>query len=106
MHVPTAQVLPLLGLVRRRLGEDVSLGSLAAAAGRSPFEVHRAFRKVTGETTKRYTGRLRLDRAAAALLLGTQSILEIALESGFASHEVFSRAFLRRFGMTPRAYRA
>lgn len=106
MHVPTAQVLPLLGLVRRRLDEDVSLSAIADAARRSRFDVHRAFRRVTGETTKKYTSRLRLDQAAAGLLLGTRSILDIALDSGFASHEVFSRAFLRRFGMTPRAYRA
>ena len=106
MHVPTAQILPLLGVVRHNLDDDVSLSALALAARRSRFGVHRAFRKVTGETTKRYTSRLRLDRAAAELLLGDRSILDIALDSGFASHEVFSRAFLRRFGMSPRAYRA
>lgn len=53
----------------------------------------------------RSTSRLRLDRAAAVLLGGDRPILEIAHDSGFASHEVFSSAFLRRFGMTPRAYR-
>ena len=110
MSVPT--ILPLLRVVGSRLADDVSLGALATAARRSPFEVHRAFRRVTGETTKRYTARLRLERAAAQLLLdradrrGRRSILEIALDSGFASHEVFTRAFLRRFQMSPRAYRA
>jgi AraC family transcriptional regulator len=99
-------VLPLLGVIRRGLDEDLSLAALARVARRSPFEVHRAFRRLTGETPKRYTSRLRLDRAAAELVLGKRSVLEIALDSGFASHEVFSRAFLRRFGMTPSAYRA
>jgi len=32
-------------------------------------------------------------------------VLEVALACGFASHEVFCRAFRRRFGITPRAYR-
>jgi AraC-like DNA-binding protein len=52
------------------------------------------------------TSRLRLDRAAAELVHGTRSVLAIALDSGFVSHEAFSRAFLRRFAMTPGAYRA
>jgi AraC family transcriptional regulator len=106
MHVSSAEILPLLGVIRRHLDGDLSLAKLATAAGRSPFALHRAFRQVTGETTKRYTSRLRLDRAAAELLLSPRSILDVALDSGFASHEVFTRAFLRRFGMSPRAYRA
>ncbi|HEY5923570.1 MAG TPA: GyrI-like domain-containing protein, partial [Kofleriaceae bacterium] len=40
------------------------------------------------------------------LVLTKRAILEIALDAGFASHEVFTRAFLRRFGMSPRSYRA
>jgi AraC family transcriptional regulator len=107
MFVPTSHVLPLLGIVCRSVGpRDVSLGALARMARRPPHELHRAFLRVTGETPKRYTARLRLDHAAAQLLAGDAPILEIALASGFASHEVFTRAFLRRFGMSPRAYRA
>ena len=50
--------------------------------------------------------RQRLDRAADALLHGDREVLEIAVNAGFATHETFSCAFLRRFGMTPSAYRA
>lgn len=59
-----------------------------------------------GETPKQYAERLRLQRAAGELLLGERSVLEIALSTGFASHEVFTRAFRRLFGCTPTAYRA
>ena len=104
MPIPTSLVLSVLPSVRH--AEDVSLAALAKRARRSPFELHRAFRRVTGETPKHYTARLRLEAAAAQLVLSRRAILEIALDAGFASHEVFTRAFLRRFGMTPRAYRA
>jgi AraC family transcriptional regulator len=106
MPIPASVVLPLLGRVAHDLDGDVSLAAFAKSARRSPFEVHRAVRRLTGETTKRYTSRLRLDHAAAELVLTKRAILDIALEAGFASHEVFTRAFLRRFGMSPRAYRA
>lgn len=101
-----AQMLPLLGQIQRDLDGDLSLAALARRAGRSPFELHRAFRRATGETAKRYTQRLRLERAAVELVRTRRGILEIALDVGFASHEVFTRAFLRRFGMSPRSYRA
>lgn len=104
MPIPTSLVLSVLSA--SHFGDDVSLAALARRARRSPFELHRAFKRVTGETTKRYTARVRLDRAAAQLVLGDRAILDIALECGFQSHEVFTRAFLRRFGMSPRAYRA
>ena len=96
MPVPSSLVLPLLGRAARRLDSDVSLAEFAKEARRSPFEVHRAVRRLTGETTKRYTSRLRLDYAAAELVLGKRGILEIALDAGFASHEVFTRAIRPR----------
>jgi AraC family transcriptional regulator len=103
MPIPTSLVLSVLPSTR---DDNVSLAALAKRARRSPFELHRAFRRVTGETPKHYTARLRLEAAAAELVLSRRAILEIALDAGFHSHEVFTRAFLRRFGMTPRAYRA
>ena len=59
-----------------------------------------------GETPKQYTQRLRLERAASRLLLNDDSVLTVALDAGFNSHEVFTRAFRRYFGRTPVAYRA
>ncbi len=101
-----ADVLSLLRHVGRGLDGDVSLEALAARSGWSSFHFHRAFRRVVGETPKAYTQRLRLDRAAARLATGADRVVDVALESGFASHEVFSRAFTRRYGRSPARYRA
>jgi AraC family transcriptional regulator len=86
--------------------QDVTLGALAAAAEMSPFQLHRAFSRVAGETPKEFASRLRLGNAAARLLTGEDTVLRIALDCGFESHEGFTRAFRRRFAMTPSAYRA
>jgi AraC family transcriptional regulator len=99
-------VLHLLRHLRRRHGADVSLEGLARRAGWSAFHLHRAFRRVVRETPKQYTQRVRLERAAARLVSSRASVLRIALGTGFASHEVFTRAFRRRFGCSPAEYRA
>jgi AraC family transcriptional regulator len=107
LSVPTpSDLLDLLRHVRRRLDGDVSLEALAARSGWSSFHLHRAFRRIVGETPKAYTQRLRLDHAAARLATGTDRIVDVALDSGFSSHEVFTRAFIRRYGRSPERYRA
>jgi len=100
------EILQLVHDVHRQLDGHVSLARLAARAGWSPFHFHRAFRAVTGETPKQYVLRLRLERAAARLLTDDSSIATIAAGVGFASHEVFTRAFRRHFHCTPATYRA
>jgi AraC family transcriptional regulator len=94
-----------INYARRNPGKNVLLSNLAAETGQSRFHAHRALRAVLGETPKHFTLRLRVDRAAAALISSSASILEIALECGFESHEAFCRAFRRRFRMSPSAYR-
>jgi AraC family transcriptional regulator len=99
-------LLSLLRQVKGRLDGDVSLQALSARSGWSSFHLHRAFRRLVGETPKAYTQRLRLDRAAVRLAAGTDRVVDVALDSGFASHEVFTRAFTRRYGQSPERYRA
>jgi AraC family transcriptional regulator len=89
----------------RNLGQNVRLSDLAAQTRQSLFHAHRTLRAVLGETPKHFTLRLRVDRAAAALISSKASILRVALEFGFESHEAFCRAFRRRFRMSPGAYR-
>lgn len=105
--MPTeGEILQLLRAVRPAAGRDMSLSSLAARAGWSPFHLHRIFRRVTGETPKHYLLRLRLEAAAARLVTSTDSIAHVALAAGFTSHAVFTRAFRRYFGRPPGDYRA
>jgi AraC family transcriptional regulator len=105
MALPFKRVQPVLAFAAAHLDEDVSLAALAEQAGLSTFHLHRVFSGAAGETPKQYTLRLRLGRSAVMLLTGEESVLDIALSCGFQSHEAFCRAFRRRFGLTPSAYR-
>ena len=105
MRPSLSEIYPALAYVVKHLDEDVSLMTLARQAGLSEFHLHRLFAASTGETPKKMTLRLRLARGAVMLLATKDSILDVALSCGFQSHEVFIRAFRRRFEMTPAQYR-
>jgi AraC family transcriptional regulator len=61
--------------------------------------------EATGETPGAHQRRVRLDRGAYLLLTSRATILDIALETGFESHETFTRAFRQRFQLTPSSFR-
>jgi len=98
-------LLPVLIHIQAGLDKDLSLAALAQTSGLSPSTLKRRIETTTGESPRRYVERLRLERAASQLLLRQGTILEIALDNGFASHEVFSRAFNRHFGVSPSEWR-
>ena len=58
-----------------------------------------------GEPPLAYITRWRLSLAANRLRTGDRTIAQIAQELGYGSEVAFSRAFKRRFGLAPGAYR-
>ena len=100
-----ADLLPVLVHIQTGLDTDLSATALAGRAGWSESTLHRRIVDATGETPRVHVERLRLERAAAQLLLRDTTILEVALDNGFASHEVFTRAFHRHFEASPREWR-
>lgn len=98
-------MLPLLIALEDDLESDTRLRTLAERAGASPFQFHRRFAAELGETPKRRLARLRLERAAYQLAVSTLPVVDVALGVGFNAHETFSRAFGRRFGVSPSRYR-
>jgi AraC family transcriptional regulator len=84
---------------------NLDLAEIARMAHLSPFHFHRAFAAVFKETPHAYRNRRRLDRAARLLAETEQSVLDICLESGFASPASFATLFARRYQLSPRAFR-
>lgn len=85
--------------------ERLPMEELARLADLSPFHFHRVFRGIMGETVRGYARRVRLERAAERLTGEADSVLEIALDAGYAGPEAFARAFKRQFGRSPSEYR-
>lgn len=94
--------------VRRGLSLADGRQNVAGMASKACFsqrQFHRLALQLLGEPPGWHQRRVRLDRAAWLVLTSRATILEIALECGFESHETFTRAFRTRFGDTPSAFR-
>ena len=94
-----------------RLTTDVgtmpgSAEAMADAAGLSRSQFERVARAVAGESPARFRGRILLERAAYLMLTTPATLLDIALDTGFTSHEAFTRAFRREHGVNPSVWRA
>jgi len=88
------------------LGEDLSVAALAARACLSERSFARAFRAEIGQTPAAYVETLRVERARALLEDGAESLDAVTRATGFTSPEVLRRAFHRRVGVSPAAYRS
>jgi AraC family transcriptional regulator len=91
--------------VESNLRRQVSLEDIAARSGVTPAYLTRAFALTTGVSLMRYARARRLSEAARILALGVPDILSLALDTGYGSHEAFTRAFRDHFGVTPETVR-
>jgi AraC family transcriptional regulator len=90
--------------VDQHLTEPITLHMLASAAGYSPWHSARLFRELTGKAPFDYIRALRLSQAAVRLRDEDVKVVDVAFDFVFDSHEGFTRAFSREFGMTPKDY--
>ncbi len=90
--------------IEDNLGQPITLLALARAAGYSPWHSDRIFRELTGRAPFDYIRSLRMSRAALRLRDRPGRVIDVALEFVFDSHEGFTRAFSREFGLSPRRY--
>jgi len=86
------------------LDADLSVPALAARACLSERHFARAWRAETGLTPAGYVEGVRVERARALLQDGA-SVDAAARAAGFPSAEILRRAFHRRLGVGPSAYR-
>lgn len=89
--------------IQQHLEQPITMHELAASAGYSPWHSARIFRELTGKTPFDYIRSLRLSKAALRLQQQVR-VLDVALDFVFDSHEGFTRAFTKEFGVTPKSY--
>jgi AraC family transcriptional regulator len=87
------------------LAKSVTLSELAAIAGLSNRHFLRAFQQSVGATPYAYVLAKRMEEAMRRLAVERESIVEVALSTGFSSAQHFATSFKKATGMTPSAYR-
>ena len=87
------------------LSDDLSVEHLAQRACLSPRHFSRRFKQTFLTTPADFVEKARLDEARKRLAGAGRSLSQVADSVGFDSADAFRRAFTRRFGVTPGAYR-
>lgn len=90
--------------IEANLHEEITLKQIAMAVGYSPWHAAKLFKMGTGKTPFDYIRALRLSKAALILRDNNEKVLDVALDFVFHSHEGFTRAFSKEFGLPPKQY--
>lgn len=91
--------------IEAHLQEPITLSNLARTARYSPWHAARVFKECTGKTPFEYVRMRRLSLAAERLSHTSELVIDVALDFLFDSHDGFTRAFTKQFGVTPTRFR-
>jgi AraC-like DNA-binding protein len=111
LTAPESEILPggafgsLLDYFRDHYRESITNAQLARLSGLSVRAFERKFQAAFQVSPQRFLRRVRLRMAARALVFTRQSMVDVALNCGFADQSHFTREFHRCLGCTPREYR-
>jgi transcriptional regulator GlxA family with amidase domain len=84
---------------------DLSVESCARRAGMSARHFARVFAREVGATPAAWIEAVRIERARALLEETARGVDDVASRCGFGTSETMRRAFVRRLGVAPTAYR-
>jgi len=103
--LPGYKLRQLTDWMAENIAEEFNLDRLAARAGLSRFYFNRLFKSATGMSPSRYHMTLRMDQAKRLLRETRKSVVEVALDVGYANPSHFAQLFRRGTGLSPSDYR-
>lgn len=104
-HHTSPVVVRICEYIADNFREEIDSIDIAAAARVHPKYAMTVFKKFTGMTLNDYVNLMRLSFAQALLMRDEDSVLTIAMESGFGSLSAFNKSFRRVAGMKPSDFR-
>jgi len=106
-HSPTpmatdiSQLHPALVYIHSHFRENITVEDVAKTVHFSIAHFSRLFHKNIGISYRDYVLNLRLSYAFSLLFSPTSKVYEVCFQCGFNSPEYFSRAFRKKFGISP-----
>jgi AraC-like DNA-binding protein len=102
LRTPVAELIK--AYVKAHLQDPITASDIAKAAGYSQYHATRLFKAETGQLPFNYIRSQRLIQSAYVLRHSRQKVIDVALNFVFDSHEGFTRAFSKTFGITPKKF--
>jgi AraC family transcriptional regulator len=103
--LPGFRLRQITDWMAENIAEEFNLDRLAARAGLSKFYFNRLFKTAMGMSPSRYHINLRMDAARRLLRETKKSVVEVALDVGYANPSHFAQLFRRETGQAPSDYR-
>lgn len=94
-----------LDFIEQNLIEDFTQEELANACYCSLSNLQKIWKSSTHMSVKEYISKRRLTLAGREMLEKNLSVLDTAIKYGYHSHEVFTRAFTKVWGVSPSKFR-
>ncbi|XCP86829.1 AraC family transcriptional regulator [Roseburia hominis] len=85
--------------------QDISVSDIADKIGITRSHLNYAFQKELNISVQKFLIDFRMHKAANLLVSTTMSIKEISNHVGYKDQLVFSKAFKKKFGLSPKSYR-
>lgn len=91
--------------ISQNINKPITLNGLASAANYSRWHSAKIFKECLGKTPFEYIREVRLTEAAKKLRDEKAKVIDVAFNFFFESHEGFTRAFTKQFGISPFCYK-
>jgi transcriptional regulator GlxA family with amidase domain len=94
-----------VNLMEQALNDPPAIPYLAQEVGLSPRQLDRRFTKAVGKPPGRYFREMRLRYGSWLLTHTTDTVAQIAADTGFSDAAYFHREFRKQYGRSPKQYR-
>lgn len=98
-------VISIIKYINQHYQQKITLDKLALITNYNKSYLSNIFKKKTGITIFEYLRNVRLEHCLSDLKYKNNTIVEIALNNGFANIQIFNRVFKEVYQMTPKQYR-
>jgi transcriptional regulator GlxA family with amidase domain len=95
-----------VAIVEAEYASDLSLDDIARRVASSRRQLQRAYAEIGDTTFREHLTNVRMDRAAELLATRGLSVREVAHRVGYRQPAQFAKAFRRRHGLAPSAFRS